>query len=61
MWLLLLEAMLALCVFVFIVMWTMWPKRRELRQDSAGGAPGARDRQAGPPSGKGADQTGNDQ
>ncbi|GEM_PF-1836234 len=28
MWLLLLEAFLALCLLVFIVAWTMWPKRR---------------------------------
>ena len=29
MWVLLLEALLALLVLVFIVAWTMWPKRGE--------------------------------
>ena len=32
MWLLLLEAALALALFVFIVVWTMWPKRKDLRR-----------------------------
>lgn len=34
MWLLLLEAALALALLIFIVMWTMWPKRKELRRSS---------------------------
>lgn len=33
MWLLLLEAFLALAIFVLIVGWTMWPKRRELKRE----------------------------
>jgi len=32
MWLLLLEAFLALCLLVFIVAWTMWPKRGSVRR-----------------------------
>ncbi|GGX17899.1 hypothetical protein GCM10007242_25830 [Pigmentiphaga litoralis] len=33
MWLLLLEAALALALLVFIVMWTVWPKRKQLGQE----------------------------
>jgi hypothetical protein len=32
MWLLLLEAALALALLIFIVVWTMWPKRKDLRR-----------------------------
>ncbi|GAA4343453.1 hypothetical protein GCM10023144_46470 [Pigmentiphaga soli] len=46
MWLLLLEALLALAVFVLIVAWTMWPKRRDLTRKGDGTQAPAGGRQA---------------
>ena len=47
MWLLLLEAALALALLVFIVLWTMWPKRKDFKRADAGAAEGEMPGEAG--------------